>query len=156
MSHPKTSDWNDGVCYNFEKFDPQGFANIVENGYRVYHNGKARYDAALVAEIDNVAAWSQASGKPLITTECWAVVDYKDWPSLEWGWVKDLTAMGVAHAAAHRSGVDGQEVTMDDEQRKGIEELLHGLHILLSPRLQQRVAVEKPLLDAHLGQLRLE
>ncbi len=48
----------------------------------------------------SVAAWSRASKKPLITTECWAVVDYKDWPGLDWGWVKDLTARGVAHAAS--------------------------------------------------------
>jgi hypothetical protein len=100
MSHPETSDWNARVGYNFEKFDPVGFEHIVDNGYRIYKGGKSKYDAALIAEIDNVAAWSRASGKPLITTECWAVVDYKDWPGLDWGWVKDLTAMGVAHAAA--------------------------------------------------------
>ncbi len=98
MSFPGTSDWNERVGYNFEKFDPRGFENIVDNGYRVYREGKQKYDAALMAEIDGVAAWSRASGRPLITTECWAVVDYKDWPGLDWGWVKDLTAMGVEHA----------------------------------------------------------
>jgi hypothetical protein len=100
MSHPETSDWNAQVGYNFEKFDPVGFDHIVENGYRVYQDRRSEYDAALRAEIENVAAWSRASGKPLITTECWSVIDYKDWPGLDWGWVKDLTAMGAAHAAA--------------------------------------------------------
>ena len=100
MSHPETSDWNARVGYDFEKFDPVGFDHIVENGYRVYQDGKSKYDAGLIAEIDNAAAWSRASGKPLITTECWSVVDYKDWPGLDWGWVKDLTAMGMEHAAA--------------------------------------------------------
>ena len=100
MSHPVTSDWNARVGYNFEKFDPSGFENIVSNGYRVYREGRAQYDAALVAEIDTIAAWSRASGKALMTTECWAVVDYKDWPGLDWEWVKDLTAMGVERAAA--------------------------------------------------------
>jgi hypothetical protein len=99
MSHPATSDWNEQVGYNFEKFDPRGFDAIVENGYRVYRDGRAAYDAALTGEIERIAAWSRATGKPLITTECWAVVDYKDWPGLDWGWVKDLTAMGVEHAA---------------------------------------------------------
>ena len=37
---------------------------------------------------------------PLITTECWGVVDYKDWPLLKWDWVKDLCALGVQHAAS--------------------------------------------------------
>ena len=100
MSHPETSDWNARVGYDFEKFDPVGFAHIVENGYPVYRDSKSKYDGALRGEIDNVAAWSRHSGKPLITTECWSVVDYKDWPGLDWGWIKDLTAMGAAHAAA--------------------------------------------------------
>ena len=101
MSHPVTSDWNERVGYNFEKFDPAGFDHIVENGYRIYRENKARFDAALIGEIERIAAWSRASGLPCITTECWAVVDYKDWPGLDWGWVKDLTAMGVEQAARH-------------------------------------------------------
>jgi hypothetical protein len=37
---------------------------------------------------------------PLATTECWGVVDYKDWPLLNWDWVKDMCALGVETAAA--------------------------------------------------------
>ena len=37
---------------------------------------------------------------PLITTECWAIVDYKDWPLLKWDWVKDLCAIGARRAAS--------------------------------------------------------
>lgn len=99
MSHPSTSDWNEAVGYNFEKFSPQGFDNIVTRGYQIYRDGKARYDGALTGEIDNIAAWSRASGKALVTTECWSVVDYKDWPLLDWGWIKDLCELGVTHAA---------------------------------------------------------
>ena len=36
---------------------------------------------------------------PLITTECWGIVDYKDWPLLKWDWVKDLCALGAQRAA---------------------------------------------------------
>jgi hypothetical protein len=39
------------------------------------------------------------SGKPLITTECWSLVDYKDWPLLKWDWIKDLCETGVRTAA---------------------------------------------------------
>jgi len=35
-----------------------------------------------------------------MTTECWAVVDYKDWPLLKWDWVKELCAVGTRHAAS--------------------------------------------------------
>jgi hypothetical protein len=99
MSHPSTSDWNEVVGYHFEKFSPEGFDNVVKRGYEVYRDGKAKYDGALIGEIDNIAAWSRASGKALVTTECWSVVDYKDWPLLDWGWIKDLCELGVTRAA---------------------------------------------------------
>jgi len=85
MSHPETSDWNARVGYDFEKFDPVGFEHNRRERVPVYRDGKSKYDDALRGEIDNVAAWSRASGKPLVTTECWSVVDYKDWPGLDWG-----------------------------------------------------------------------
>jgi sugar phosphate isomerase/epimerase len=99
MSHPSTSDWNEVVGYHFQKFSPEGFDNIVKRGFETYRDSKAKYDGALTGEIDNVAAWSRESGKPLVTTECWSVVDYKDWPLLDWGWIKDLCELGVTHAA---------------------------------------------------------
>jgi hypothetical protein len=100
MALPWTSDWNTVTGYGFEKFSPVGFDNVALRGYETYRDGKEKYDNALLGEIDNVAAWSRASGKPLVTTECWGVVDYKDWPLLEWGWVKDLCELGVTHAAS--------------------------------------------------------
>ena len=37
---------------------------------------------------------------PLITTECWGIVDYKDWPLLSWDWVKELCELGALTAAS--------------------------------------------------------
>jgi Sugar-binding cellulase-like len=99
MANRETSDYYDKIDYHHELFDPKGFNNIVARGYEEYRAHKDRYDGKLTSEIDNVAAWSRASGKPLVSTECWALVDYKDWPGLDWGWVKDLTALGLEHAA---------------------------------------------------------
>ena len=67
--------------------------------------------------------------------------------------VADVDQLGARRARPGRAGVHGQEMPVDDEQRQGVEELLHELHVLPAPRLQQRLAVEQPLLDAHLGQL---
>ncbi|HET8853611.1 MAG TPA: cellulase-like family protein, partial [Ktedonobacteraceae bacterium] len=39
-------------------------------------------------------------GKQLITTEGWGVVNYKDWPLLNWEWVKELCEYGVRQASA--------------------------------------------------------
>ena len=35
-----------------------------------------------------------------MTTECWGIVDYKDWPLLNWDWVMELCELGVRTAAA--------------------------------------------------------
>jgi hypothetical protein len=53
---------------------------------------------SLTSLIQNLADWSRATGLPLVTTECWAIVNYKDWPLLDWGWVKELCAHGVEEA----------------------------------------------------------
>lgn len=100
MAHPETSDFQEKIGYHFERFDPVGFDNIVLNAEREYRANRAAYDAALFAEIDQMAEWSRASGLGLITTECWGLVDYKDWPGLDWGWIKDLTELGLVRAAA--------------------------------------------------------
>lgn len=100
MANPTTSGYNAAVGYNFEKFDPIGFDNIVARGRREYEDNAEPYDSLLFSTIDTVAQWSRATHKPLYTTECWALVDYKDWPGLDWDWIKDLTAKGVRHAAA--------------------------------------------------------
>lgn len=93
------TDYYEKVGYEFERFDPVGYENLVARGREVYESDRERYDGELFAEIDALAEWSRKSGKPLVTTECWAIVDYKDWPGLDWDWVKDLNARAVEHAA---------------------------------------------------------
>lgn len=95
-----SDEYNDAVGYHFEKFDPIGFDNLVRNARREYEQHQQEYDRGLFELIDDVAEWSRASGLPIYTTECWAVVDYKDWPGLEWDWVLDLNARAVDHALA--------------------------------------------------------
>lgn len=99
MAHPETSTYQAAIGYHFERFDPIGFDNIVANAEREYFERKPYYDDLLIKKIDQVADWSRASGLGLITTECWGLVDYKDWPGLDWGWIKDLTELGLTHAA---------------------------------------------------------
>ena len=35
-----------------------------------------------------------------MTTECWSVVNYKDWPLLNWDWILDLNRLGVETACS--------------------------------------------------------
>ena len=94
------TDFYERVGYNYERFDSRGYENLVRNGERLYREREADWRAALVKGIEQLAAWSRASGKPLVTTECWGLVDYKDWPLLSWGWIRELCELGVETAAA--------------------------------------------------------
>ena len=93
------SDFNQQVGYNFERFSPVGYNNLQKRGEALYRSDPAKWQASLAEGIDVLAAWSRASGKPLMTTECWSVVDYKDWPLLRWDWIKELCEFGVRHAS---------------------------------------------------------
>jgi hypothetical protein len=93
------SDFYDRVGYHFEAFDPKGYENMVERGEAVFRSDEVYWQNRLVAAVNDLAAWSRACDKPLITTECWGPVDYKDWPGLDWGWVKQLCELGVETAA---------------------------------------------------------
>ncbi len=88
------------VGYHYERFDDTGYTNLALNGERIYRESKEYYDRCLIKEIEHVAEWSRRSGKPVVTTECWAIVDYKDWPLLNWNWILELNQLGVTTAAA--------------------------------------------------------
>lgn len=95
-----SSEFAKDVGYNFARFDDSGYKNLALNGERTYKASKDFYDGCLIANIHKVAELSRRSGKPLVTTECWSVIDYKDWPLLHWDWILDLNALGVKTAAA--------------------------------------------------------
>lgn len=88
------------VGYNYERFDLKGYEHLVDRAKSVYFSNPQSWNAKLIERIQVAAEWSRISGKPLITTECWSLVDYKDWPLLEWDWLKDLCELGVRSAAS--------------------------------------------------------
>jgi hypothetical protein len=88
------------VGYHYERFDGQGYDNMVRHAESLYRSKPGYWQEQLRKKILWHAEVSRRSGHPLITTECWGIVDYKDWPGLDWGWVKELCALGVETAAA--------------------------------------------------------
>jgi hypothetical protein len=99
------SDFYKQVGYNYERFESKGYENLADRGEQVYRSNPEHWKERLDYGIQVLSKWSAASGKPLITTECWGVVDYKDWPLLDWSWVKDLCRFGVERACAQRRWV---------------------------------------------------
>ncbi len=96
---------NDGefykiVGYAYERFSPIGYTNLSLKAGPTYRARPEYWQDLLVKKIDRLSAVSAKMNMPLITTECWAIVDYKDWPLLKWDWVKDVCALGVQRAAS--------------------------------------------------------
>ncbi|MFH1195115.1 MAG: cellulase-like family protein [bacterium] len=88
------------VEYNYGRFSPQGYINIAERAEKLYKSRPDYWKNLLVKAIKKLAAEASAAGYPLITTECWGIVDYKDWPLLSWDWVKELCELGTITAAS--------------------------------------------------------
>lgn len=99
MVHANGSEFHERIDYRYERFDPVGYEKVVERAEPLYQSDPAYWQRLLVEMIEAHAAWSERARLPLVTTECWGVVNYKDWPLLDWGWVKDLCALGTRAAA---------------------------------------------------------
>jgi hypothetical protein len=94
------SDFDQQVGYTYEFDDSKGYENMVQKAEALYRSDPEKWKMALNSGIELAAQWSRASGKQLITTEGWGVVNYKDWPLLNWEWVKELCEYGVRQASA--------------------------------------------------------
>jgi hypothetical protein len=86
------------VGYGYEPFDPAGYNNLAARGEIMYRADEGYWLGLQKDNIQQAADWSVKMDRPLCTTEGWSVVDYKDWPMLDWGWVKELTVHGVETA----------------------------------------------------------
>lgn len=101
---------NDGefdkaVGYNYTRFSPEGYKNLVKNSERVYYERKDYWHKVLLDEIDLIANSAKKANQPLIITECWGIVDFKDWPGLNWDIIKEMCEVGVKAAAETRQWI---------------------------------------------------
>jgi hypothetical protein len=97
-----TEEFYDEIGYDLHhsQFDPNAYAPLSGPAERLYRSDPERWQRILTDYIGQVADWSRATGKPLVTTECWGIVNYKDGPGRDWGWVKELCETGVRAALA--------------------------------------------------------
>lgn len=92
-------DFYDRVNWTFQhKFDNSEYELVQLHAERLYRSAPEHWQGILRSIIDDAATDARTTGKPLMTTECWGIVDYKDGPMLDWGWVKELCELGVRHA----------------------------------------------------------
>ena len=100
MAQLNDNEYYKEVGYKYERFSPDGFKNVVANYEKAYQKRPAYWRKMLVDGIQLVANSARAAKLPLITTECWGLVDFKDWPLLKWDIIKELCELGVNTAAA--------------------------------------------------------
>ncbi len=99
MASQKDDEFNKQVGYDYQKFSEDGFHNIQFRAAKLYAEKPHYWQGLLTDDIRRLAAAAQTAKQPLMTTECWAIVDYKDWPLLPWDWVKEVCAIGAMTAA---------------------------------------------------------
>jgi hypothetical protein len=68
------------------------YKNLVAEGEKLYYEKPDYWKSLMIDFIERTALHAGNAGLPLVTTECWGIVDYKDWPMLSWDWVKELCA----------------------------------------------------------------
>ena len=100
MAGENDDEFNKRVGYNYEAFSDIGYRNLQLHAAQLYADKPAYWRKLLTDKIARLANVSRRARLPLMTTECWAVVDYKDWPMLPWDWVKDVCALGALTASA--------------------------------------------------------
>lgn len=94
-----TTDFYDWIGLDHDIDSEAHYEWLAEAGQDRYRGDRDRWQAALEAEIEAAAEWSRRAGLPLGTTESWGVIHFKDWPGLEWDWLKEICAVGTRAAA---------------------------------------------------------
>jgi hypothetical protein len=140
------------VGYHFQRFGNDDYKNLQKNALSVYRNKETYWLEKLYEKIQLSVKWSEKAKLPIITTECWGPIDYKDMPLLDWQWVKEACAYGTKQAAqtgrwmaiATSNFCGPQFVGMwrDIEWHKNLTKIIHEAPItndLLSGKLAERI-----------------
>lgn len=80
------------------RFSEEPYHLLVKNCMKVYHEKEEYWKKLLISGISSLAENVKSQGLMLATTECWGIIDYKDYPLLPWDWVKELCELGVETA----------------------------------------------------------
>ena len=93
------SDFYQRIGYSFQRFDETGYQRLANLARPLFSAHPQHWLSLLDDAITTAARWSTAQQKPLVTTECWGLVDYKDAPLLEWDFIQTLCDHGTRSAA---------------------------------------------------------
>ena len=99
MSQRKDNEFYRKMDFEDDTFSFKGFETMAARGKKLYNSDKEYWSTLLTSYIKNLSDIARELNQPCMTSECWAVVNYKDLPGLDWGWIKELCALGTITAA---------------------------------------------------------
>lgn len=99
MAQANDGEFYTAAGYRYDRFTADSYQSLAEKAEPLYRSKPAYWQSLLRQHIMRTADSLKPHKQPLMTTECWGVVDFKDWPLLNWEWVKDLCRIGVETAA---------------------------------------------------------
>lgn len=102
MALPIVSDFYEEIGYDLSTShnDHASYICLAKHAQEAYLKDPDKWNACLEDAIAQAAAWSEEADIPLVTTESWSVVNWKDGPGLDWSWIKDLNEVGIRSALA--------------------------------------------------------
>lgn len=80
------------------RWSDKAYHILSDNCLKVYNERPEYWKQLLKNGIKQFAENVKKQNLMLATTECWGIVDYKDYPLLPWDWVKELCEIGVETA----------------------------------------------------------
>lgn len=92
------SDFYHRIPYEYERFDPAANERLARKAEPLYRASPEHWESKLREHIGQWAALGKARGLPLVTTECWGVVNWNDRAHFGWDWVLDLCEKGTQWA----------------------------------------------------------
>lgn len=98
MVQQNNGEFYNKVGYKYERFSSEGYKNVVKHAESLYKEKPEYWQNLLIQKINRIAKVAYNNRTPLATTECWGLVDYKDWPLLNWDWIKELCEIGTLTA----------------------------------------------------------
>jgi hypothetical protein len=99
MAQANDGEFYKAAGYKYDRYTLDSYQSFVEKAEPIYRSKPDYWQNLLRQHIMKTADALKPHKQPLMTTECWGVVDFKDWPLLNWDWVKDLCRVGVETAA---------------------------------------------------------
>lgn len=99
MSQRNNNEFYNKMNFKDDTFSYSGFEIMKEKGFALYDSNKSYWQDLLTKYIIELSTIASDLNQPCMTSECWAIVNYKDLPGLRWDWIKELCALGTITAA---------------------------------------------------------